>query len=181
MAEPVRFVAAEAASRPPERGHETPQLRLERCLLDGSRYWINMLVCAGPVLDPVLNTTGSERRLVLLLGRGQHFTQPSHGPVEMVQLKRVTALDLIMLLPFVGGSITAGDEETMQHRQENGSLDVKLEATTRQKFLEDALAASLLPEPFKDQCRPDVLGFDNGKSTLSVSGQQEDGFGQASP
>ena len=48
VAEPVRVVVAEAASRPPEPGHETPQLRLERCLLDGSCYWINMLVCAGP-------------------------------------------------------------------------------------------------------------------------------------
>src|SRR4051812_16045220 len=48
VAEPIRVVAAETASRPPEPGDETPQLRLERCLLDGSRYWINMLVCAGP-------------------------------------------------------------------------------------------------------------------------------------
>src|SRR3954468_17667196 len=48
MAEPVRVDAAETASRPPERGDEAPQLRLERRLLDGSRYWINTLVCAGP-------------------------------------------------------------------------------------------------------------------------------------
>ncbi len=32
-------------------GHETPQLRLERQLLDGSPYWINMLVGAGPVQE----------------------------------------------------------------------------------------------------------------------------------
>ena len=31
----------------------------------------------------------------------------------MVQLKRVTALDLVIPLPLVGSSITAGDEETM--------------------------------------------------------------------
>ena len=55
VAEPVRVVAAEAASRPPEPGHETPQLRLERRLLDGSRYWINMLVCAGPALGVAPN------------------------------------------------------------------------------------------------------------------------------
>ena len=57
VAEPVRVVAAEAASRPPKPGHETPQLRLERRLLDGSRYWINMLVGAGPVPRPLLVTT----------------------------------------------------------------------------------------------------------------------------
>ena len=81
-------------------------------------------------LDSVLDATGSEWRFVLLLVVGQHLTQPSHGPVEMVQLKRVTALDLIIPLPFVGGSITAGDEETMQHGEKDGSLDVKLEAAT---------------------------------------------------
>src|SRR5512135_3698491 len=48
MVEPVRIIAAEAASRPAERGDETPQLRLERRLLDGSCYRIIMLVCAGP-------------------------------------------------------------------------------------------------------------------------------------
>jgi len=48
VAEPVRVVAPEATSRPPELGHETPQLRLEQRLLDGSRYRINMLLCAGP-------------------------------------------------------------------------------------------------------------------------------------
>src|SRR5208283_809880 len=36
---------------PPEPGHETPELRLERRLLNGSRYWINMLVCAGPAVS----------------------------------------------------------------------------------------------------------------------------------
>ena len=48
VAEPVRVVAVQATSWPPEPGHETPKLRLERHLLDGSRYRINMLVCAGP-------------------------------------------------------------------------------------------------------------------------------------
>ena len=45
---PVCLVALEAASRQTKPDHETPQLWLERHLLDGSRYWINMLVCAGP-------------------------------------------------------------------------------------------------------------------------------------
>ena len=39
-------------------------------------------------LDSVLDTARSEWCLVLLLFLGQHFTQPSHGPVEVVQLKR---------------------------------------------------------------------------------------------
>lgn len=49
VAEPVRVVATEAASRAAEPGHEASQLRLERHLLDGSCYGSNMFVCAGPV------------------------------------------------------------------------------------------------------------------------------------
>jgi hypothetical protein len=98
----------------------------------------------------------------------------------MVQLKRVTALDLIMSLPLVGGSITAGDEETMEHCEKDGSLDVELETSAPQKFLDDALAASLFPEPTKDQGRPDVRGSDNRESTVGMSGKQEYGVSQAS-
>ena len=98
----------------------------------------------------------------------------------MVQLKRLTSLDLIMLLPFLGGSITAGHEETMEHCKEDGSLDVELETSASQKLLDDALAAGLLPEPTKDQGRPDMRGPDNRESTLGMSGKQEYGVGQAS-
>ena len=99
----------------------------------------------------------------------------------MVQLKGVTALDLIMLLPFVGGSITAGDEETMQYSEKDGSLDVKLETSSCQVVLDDALTAGLLPEPAEDESRPDVPGLDNRESTVGVSGKQERGVGQTSP
>ena len=81
----------------------------------------------------------------------------------MVQLKRCHILRSDNApLPLVGSSIAAGDEEAMQHGEEDGSLDVKLEASSRQKLLDDALAASLLPEPLEDQGRADVPGRDDG-------------------
>ena len=42
LAQPLHVVAPQAASRPREPGHETPQLRLERRLPDGSPYWSNV-------------------------------------------------------------------------------------------------------------------------------------------
>ena len=39
------------------------------------------------LLDPVLDASGCERRLVLLLIVGQLFTQPGHGPVEVMELQ----------------------------------------------------------------------------------------------
>src|SRR6516165_628777 len=66
-------------------------------------------------LDPVLYATRSERRFIFLLVLGQYLAQPTHGTVEMVQLKRITPLDLVRLLPFFGRPIAARDEKTMEY------------------------------------------------------------------
>jgi hypothetical protein len=68
----------------------------------------------------------------------------------------------------------------MEHRKEDGSLDVELETSVPQKLLDDALAAGLLPEPAKDQGRPEMRGPRNRESTLGMSGKQEYGVSQAS-
>src|SRR5512135_1424317 len=48
MAPSPDSLAVEATSRPRKGGHETPQLRLERRLHDGSPYRSSDLVNAGP-------------------------------------------------------------------------------------------------------------------------------------
>ena len=48
------------------------------------------------LLDPVLDAAGCERRLVLLLVFGQFLAEPGHGPVEVMQLEVVAALDLVV-------------------------------------------------------------------------------------
>ncbi len=54
VAQSLHAVAAEATSRPRQRRHETPQLRLERRLPAGSPYRSNILVGAGPAVGPPL-------------------------------------------------------------------------------------------------------------------------------
>ena len=54
LAQSLHFVTAEAASRPHEPRHETPQLWLERKLPAGSPCWSNGLVGAGPAAEPPL-------------------------------------------------------------------------------------------------------------------------------
>ena len=39
---------------------------------------------------------------------GQLLAEPGHGPVEVVELQRVAALDLVVRLPLVGGPVAAG-------------------------------------------------------------------------
>src|SRR3954453_11259254 len=103
------------------------------------------------LLDPVLDAAGGERRLVLLLTLGQFLSEPGHGPVEVVELEVVAALDLVVVPPLVGGPVTAGGEEAMEDGEEDRPLDVELEAASLQELLDDVAAAGLLPEPLEDE------------------------------
>ena len=76
-----------------------------------------------PLLDQVLGTSRGKRCLVRLFWAGQLLTEPGHGPVEMVKLQSLTSFDLIILLPLVGGAITAGVKETMKDCQEDRQLE----------------------------------------------------------
>ena len=67
----------------------------------------------------------------------------------------------------------------MEDRQEDGPLDVALEAASVQELLDDPLASGLLPEPLEDQGGSDASGGDGRELCLGVSGDEEDGLGQA--
>jgi hypothetical protein len=67
----------------------------------------------------------------------------------------------------------------MEDRQEDGPLDVELEAASVQEFLDDPLASGLLPETLEDEGRADTSRGDGGELAVGVSGEEEDGLGQA--
>ncbi len=69
----------------------------------------------------------------------------------------------------------------MQHGEEDGPLDVELEAASFQQLLDDPLAAGLLPEPLEDEDGPDVPGGDGGELSLGVCRQEEDVATQSCP
>src|SRR5664279_941126 len=75
------------------------------------------------LLDEVLVGAGSERRGPVLLVFWKNLSQPSHGPVEVVQVQTADAFDGVVVLPLLGGTVAAGREEAMQHGQEDGPLD----------------------------------------------------------
>src|SRR5215207_312890 len=93
-------------------------------------------VVEDPLLDPVLEAAGCERRLARLLVVGQLLTEPGHGPVEVMELQGVTPLDLVVLLPLVGGPVAARGEEAMQDGQEDRPLDIEFEAASVQELLD---------------------------------------------
>jgi hypothetical protein len=62
----------------------------------------------------------------------------------VVQLESIAAVALVVRPPLVGGPVAAGVEEAMQDGEEDGPLDVELEASSVQELFEDVLAAGLL-------------------------------------
>ncbi len=67
----------------------------------------------------------------------------------------------------------------MEDGEEDGPLDIELEAASVPKSLDDPWAPRLFPAPREDQGRSDASGADGGELTLGVSGEQEDELGQA--
>jgi hypothetical protein len=67
----------------------------------------------------------------------------------VVELEVVAALDPVVLPPPVGGPVTARVEEAMQDGEEDGPLDVELEAASLQELLDDVATAGLVPEPLR--------------------------------
>jgi hypothetical protein len=98
----------------------------------------------------------------------------------VVELEVVAALDPVALPPPVGGPVAARVEEAMQDGEEDGPLEVELEAASLQELLDDVAAAGLLPEPLEDQGGPDAACGDGGDLSLGVGREEEDGLGQAS-
>jgi hypothetical protein len=131
------------------------------------------------LLDQVLVTARSERRLVGLLLAWQFVAQPTHRPIEVMELKIFTSIDLITLLPLVGCAIAAGVEEPVQNGQEDGPLNGKLKAAALQQLLKHMLAAGQLPEPLEDQGRADMPDRDGREPALGMLGEQQDRAGQS--
>jgi hypothetical protein len=69
----------------------------------------------------------------------------------------------------------------MEDGKKDGPLDIELEAASVEELLDDSLAPRLLPEPLEDQGGSDASRGDGRELPLGVSGEQEDGLGQACP
>src|ERR1017187_6514405 len=104
---------------------------------------------AQRLFNEVLVGTGSERRGPVLLGFRKNFSQPGHGPVELVQVQIADSFDGVVVLPLLGGTVATRREEAMQHGEEDGTLDGKLEAPILEQGRQDFVDGACLPEPLE--------------------------------
>jgi len=108
------------------------------------------------LLQAVLDAARCEGRGVGLPGLGQLLPEPGHGAVEMVQRQAIRARDGVVLHPMDAGAVRARGHQPVQHRHEQGPLDVELEATPGEVRLHDRGAAGLLPQPPEQDRRADA-------------------------
>src|SRR5262245_33233103 len=99
----------------------------------------------------------------------------------MVKLQNLTSFDLIILLPLLGGAVTARVEETMKDGEEDRPLEGELIVATFEELTDHLLTAGLLPEPLKDQSRADAPAGVGREFPLGMVRQNQDRLGQAGP
>ncbi len=122
-------------------------------------------------LDQVLVGAGREWRGSVLLILGKNLSQPGHGPIEVVQLQIGDPFDLVVVLPLLGGTITAGRKKTMQHGEEDGSFNGELKAPVCEQGGQNLADRAGLPEPLKEQGRPDPGAAGGDAVALSVGAE----------
>src|SRR5438309_10472524 len=83
-----------------------------------------------------------------------------------MEIKRFGSRNEIVFSPTFSGSIAVAGKEPMQHAEINGPLNVKVVAASFEQRLNYLLDTAFVPEPPKDQVRPDPLHRDS----LSLSG-----------
>src|SRR4051812_9661197 len=104
------------------------------------------------LLDLVLDGAGRERGGVpLRLLAGQLLAEPSHRPVEVVQVEFVSTGDGVVGQPLLAGAVGARDHDPVQDGGEDRPLDRKGEGAAGEQLLDHRPAAGLLPQPAEDQ------------------------------
>ena len=81
----------------------------------------------------------------------------------------------IVVLPLLGGTVAAGREEAMQHGEEDGPLDGKLDASAFEQGRQNLVDRAGLPASLEDQGRPDP-GAAGGDAIAPCMGAEDGEF-----
>src|ERR1035438_9459487 len=92
----------------------------------------------------------------------------------MVQAQLVDPVDGVVLFPLLGGTVAAGREEAMQHGEEDGPFDGKLEAAVFQQSSQDLADRTGL----EDQGGADPSAVSDDALAASMSAENCELFGE---
>ena len=90
-----------------------------------------------------------------------------------MEIEALGPFDPVLLSPSETGAVRAGRNQPVQHLDEDGPLDGKLEAPSGEQGLDHRRTAGLEPQPIEDQRRSDPAGCDAGQLSPAVLGEHE--------
>jgi len=109
------------------------------------------------LLDQVFDAARRQRLGRLLL---QLLAEPSHGPIEVMQVEPFGAGDVVILHPRRAVAVRSRNEQPMQRRDERRPLDRKLERALLEQVGQHGVDPEPLPDPAEQQRPADPLGHD---------------------
>ena len=99
-----------------------------------------LLAPGGP--EETSDSFSTSRASRIITGeRDDLFSQPRHGPVEMLEGQVPGSRNSITLSPALGGPVAARSEKSMQHGEINGPLHLKLITPPAEQFVDDLFEA----------------------------------------
>jgi hypothetical protein len=128
------------------------------------------------LFDDVLETARCKGSAPILFGRRHLLAEPSHRPIQMMQLEPVDAIDPVILPPPIGRPVGSAGEQTMQHGEEDGALERKPMLALTRKLLDDGPTPGLLPQPLEHESRPNAPHVSADRSPV-VDSVDHDGLG----
>jgi hypothetical protein len=87
------------------------------------------------------------------------FTQKAHGPIKVMKVQTIDALDEIITAPAAAEAVRTWDHQPVKDRKENSALDIEFILTADQHPVNGSLDAGFFPQSLEDQRRADFLGI----------------------
>jgi hypothetical protein len=107
------------------------------------------------------------------------LAEPGHGLVGVVQGQRFGTGNTQTLAPIMGVAIRPGHQQSMQHGQVDGALDIEAEAAFAQQAAQDVTTAGLLPQLPEHQVGADAEPPKLRQLTAVEAGQHDRAAGVA--
>src|SRR5262245_46907612 len=99
----------------------------------------------------------------------------------MMQIQAIHSLQDVVVLPALTGAIAAGGHESVQHGQEDRTLDGEFEMPATQQVAHHGLATRLAPQLLEDQSRAPAARANYGQVVLVMLSEDQELLGEARP
>ena len=127
------------------------------------------------LLDDVLQAARREERGAVLLIFAQFLAQPSHRPINVMQVDILDAIDCVILAPAVRRPIGAASKQAMQNGEKHRAFEREAVLAGTREVFDHLAAAGLFPQSLEYESGPDAPRRVRRNGALG-EGVDDDGF-----